>query len=1354
MAEDIVLTARLDNRKVLDALKGIGEEAEKMAERGDGATRDLANVIQGLEPALKAAAGRAASGANVFVKGFTEGKQSAEEFNASILKLLGDMKKISAESVDTTPVDTGPGTSGARNVAIDEAAVNRAEERYRSLRQVIDSIFDKGGESARAYGRLLQGLGESWADNIEKDAEEANQEIGKLITQAKELERALEFNDVDVAEDLKLSNVNNEIDSLKQTSDKLLDGLSKDAQEFGQKMVDSITHAEERFGKTGNVQQFKKEIQAITTETNKFQKNLQRTEIDLAKQLNTEQARNQLSQLNQTSKTLLESSSKRARNLGTIYRKMGVEAFQAFRRGEISAEDLNKELKKIEGNAKADARSFGLLATEGNRASASMFKLGLTFDRLGARGPATVLRLSDALKGIHPAAIAATLGVVALTAVVVKLGQAFVNLAKDATKAFIDITKNAVKTSGEFETLERQLTNIFKGKADLARATLDEILNISAEFGFDLTEGLAQVFLPLIDSFEQLEQLGQIASTLGIAYGQTQDSVTRALTQAQAEQFITLKKTFKLNQTDIDRIVAAQKELGNTAGLIRGLQEFMEATGREWDTYEDTLQRVIATFEILKKQFLLAFGEPIKNEVIAALIEIGDWVQENKDEIQQFLNSIGQIIGRVVERVGAFLSDAIQAFDEEDLDRIVTSFSELGLQIESLVDDLNEITGDEFDPLVDAATTLSGLLEDIVKDIRILTQLLGFSERIQNEYGGAGEGVASNFLAGLATGFQKSLGFFLPRGGPFGFLAGPLRDLLTDEGEPPPLSPLTKGEKPGPDDFEGPDDETTEDLEEYEKALKKVREAQAEFIKQQERTFEDLFGQVIARDLDERIETVEKRITAAQTRLEALEAVKVELAEIDFADLQNELLVAEGEIETFQSQIEGVLTELTSGERLSQAQRRALDIQLETYRKLEQAALKHYQKLEDLQTKREQQERDQGVKHGDKLDDIATKFKDKLLDIEIERAKKIEEIETKHRDRLLEIRKRFDFDAQEAARRNDAVALLRIRRRMELELELAEERADNQKRDVGKDADDRAAAAKRALDREVRDQEEANRRKLRDIAQSFEDQIDAIQTAYERQINEINEQEAQKRQDLLVWLNEQLADFKKNNQDKLEDLQDRYKDEIAIINRFEREKLAVIQRWQVQQARAQTGTNIGVLPGTGSRFGGGTPGSRFDADSPTNLAGIGTSGTGGESPQMASWRTEAIKLANQLGQLNLLPRIRETSNSFELRSLMNFLRAQTGLPPRLHGGRVSAGMSVLTGERGPEPFTPIQSGIIAPNSPLSMPTMLGQIPGGSVDNSRSVTANMSMLDPSTMSPVQITLIRNIVTEEILKAETI
>ena len=93
------------------------------------------------------------------------------------------------------------------------------------------------------------------------------------------------------------------------------------------------------------------------------------------------------------------------------------------------------------------------------------------------------------------------------------------------------------------------------------------------------------------------------------------------------------------------------------------------------------------------------------------------------------------------------------------------------------------------------------------------------------------------------------------------------------------------------------------------------------------------------------------------------------------------------------------------------------------------------------------------------------------------------------------------------------------------------------------------------------------------------------------------------------------------------------------------------------------------------------------------------------------------------------------------------------LPPKKqHGGMASANTPYTVGERGTEGFIPAQAGIIAPHAPFMMPSQAQPNISTSIDNSRSISASIDLIDPTQVSEIQKTLWRATVTEQLLAIE--
>lgn len=86
---------------------------------------------------------------------------------------------------------------------------------------------------------------------------------------------------------------------------------------------------------------------------------------------------------------------------------------------------------------------------------------------------------------------------------------------------------------------------------------------------------------------------------------------------------------------------------------------------------------------------------------------------------------------------------------------------------------------------------------------------------------------------------------------------------------------------------------------------------------------------------------------------------------------------------------------------------------------------------------------------------------------------------------------------------------------------------------------------------------------------------------------------------------------------------------------------------------------------------------------------------------------------------------------------------------RQHGGYVSPGNLYGVNERGVEAFMATRAGIIIPREAmlLSPPDKTG---GTSIDNSRHLSADVSLLSPDQLTPIVRTEIRSLLTDEILR----
>ena len=546
--------------------------------------------------------------------------------------------------------------------------------------------------------------------------------------------------------------------------------------------------------------------------------------------------------------------------------------------------------------------------------------------------------------------------------------------------------------------------------------------------------------------------------------------------------------------------------------------------------------------------------------------------------------------------------------------------------------------------------------------------------------------------------------------------------------------------------------------ERYLELLPEVTEELKKLNEEMSQEFASIFMGNMLGDIDDEIAKVSERIIAEQQKIANLEALQWQVINVDMIDLDAVMGQAVSNMIGYQQEIDAILADIVSRpDQITEEEMKRLQMQIDFNRKRIKIEQDHIDAIQKLRLDRAQNEEDTETDRLRKEADILTKFNRKVIEEELDHSRKIEQMERAHRDRLREIRMRADFDAQEAIRRNDAVELLRIRRKMELDIKLANKKNDEQKRDANDNAEDKRDKLNRQLQYELDDLELTNARKLEDIETNFKRQVAVIEDNYQKQIQANFDAEKQKREDTLIWLKTQLDDFEQSWNDKnrihKEKWQEFYDIESKYINMLNAQRQQIIS--SIPGGPNAMGAGLGV-PGSGGGIGGRA--STMGA-SPYGGYGAGSPSAGGFGSVSASVRAAGIRFAQDLFDRGMLPNLTTWTNQIdramtidEFNDLMEqLIRIGQGLPPRQHGGLVSPGMPYMVGEKGPEKFMSTKAGIIAPAQREFMPVGAPQIQHITTDNSRSISAPISMLDPSSLSPVQITLIQSIVTEQLLRS---
>lgn len=1146
------------------------------------------------------------------------------------------------------------------------------------------------------------------------------------ITDVNKTARALlgtfkEYEEIQVAESLGLADAEVALVKVREQATKLASSTTTEAKKAGAALLKNAEILEQQYERGAkSLAQFTKEAGKLETKATSLNKKFgDLIKKDITKPFDTSRAQAEIKSLEGTVEHLTKSTSQEAQEAGETLEKVGKDMERAWIRGEVSAEELISTLRKLRSEGQRLGRTYGAeMEDSTNRGTASIWKMSRALDSVGIRGGGSILRVVDGIKNISPAAIVAGAAILGIALAVMKLGELAINVGRKLGKMFLNVTKDAVEVAASFEAVEAQLTNIFQGKTDLARQTLARILDLSAEFGVDLAGEISQIFLPLVDSFAQFEEIAELSSTLAAKTGKDVDTIARALKQGVAGHFRPLQEQFGVLQGDIENIKRLQEDLGDTTGLIQGMQDFFDRTGTSWDTFEGTLRRVRGQVEQTVRIFKLEFGEPVKIALVEQLQAISKWFQDNRAALQDFFRDLGESVGKVVTGIGEFLQSFLESINEEDLDEIATRVSVIAEQIQMFLDNIADAN---FDFVIDSLLFMLEVTNRLVLAARRFVAFVTAGKQALN--------LDLSDLALLATGPQAIPG-------------------LIAQGVGENIGQRLRGEETGVDQAK----ETIAAFEEEQRALQELIEKERERREERRKT-RDAVVDTSEDEADAMFKL--NALTAEQSAL--LEKVKTAADELNEA------------FEDFNTEMERAFRDIFVEEG-----RRRLDNMIANAQKRLDLATKHREALEDIDTKADVADFEREKDRGRKEEDIHREHNRKLRENDIDEARKVEDLLERHLNRLKEIREKFDLDAQEAIRMNDAVALLRIRRRMELEL-----RQENRRFDIATEravdaAQDKRDKLDRLLQDELDDLRINNERKIEDIEDRHDQEVDAEKVKYARLLEQQEIEEERKAAALALWLKREEQDFNQMWLDKNADLINRMDDAIDIYEDGMDRLLEINAAMALLMAQ---GVQIPFSQGFGQGFNipfeffgvqqpAGGLSSRFNQGTVIGQAGdtpiTGSDVPLGSTPPTqqstdADLRNLALHLADQLG-LNApstTQLIIDATRDELVALVLEWQRALNagGHQGRRHGGITNVNVPYTVNEdRGNgegEGFVPIEHGIVAPQQRFIAASQAAPQLVGNIDNSRNMSADISLLDPNSMTEIQKTLIRSFVTDILL-----
>lgn len=720
--------------------------------------------------------------------------------------------------------------------------------------------------------------------------------------------------------------------------------------------------------------------------------------------------------------------------------------------GDLDIRKILAKLKRLE----AGMKQFETTGTEATKkiqtTGAQRFRqLGFALQRFGIGGAA-------AFGEIFAAAGAAGIaigGVLVAVKLVTKAFMVLFNVAKRTMKQIIELGVEAAK---EYEIAEAQFTAVFKGGNREAQATLKVVKELSRSLGQNVT-GIARAFFPEVENLDQLERVVNIGVALARAQPEQGAFGARiSLLDALSGEFRSLQRRFEFTPTAISKIRDAFETAG-IGGLLQEIQAELERTGRSIEDLSDTFEVRLNQIQETGRQTAGILGEPIVEELKEQLEGFLEFFEDNRDDIDRTAKGIGTIIADLVENVGTELQSIVADIDFDD---VLITFSELAGVGERLLRVVTDLLG-SFD--TEGVATFATSVGGAVRNLEIFLVMLGDTKAVM---GGFVDVLKT--IIGLIFGADKAFGEMTDSGedtkslleGLAGFWArlnGIIQSFIAMIESVAIVFKILNGELGLAEAHMAIQAHVTGA---YEKELRQLNDALTE-------TTQLTLDQVEA--IDDLTEADEAAASARTARINA---------ERRLGELREKIQESEGVIAEKTAEFDMEAAARFAKIELDQ-QRKRLDMMIENARRRIDIDEKAWDKLEDLQTDYNDRAAALAVDLGRDLEDAEIEDGRKRLKIEMDLNQERRDLEKEHLRRLEEIRRKFDFQAQEAIRANDAIAFLRIRRRMEFELNEERMRRDDSIDDAEQSAEDKRQTLDNKLQEEIEDANRANRRKIDDL---------------------------------------------------------------------------------------------------------------------------------------------------------------------------------------------------------------------------------------------------------------------------------
>jgi hypothetical protein len=730
-------------------------------------------------------------------------------------------------------------------------------------------------------------------------------------------------------------------------------------------------------------------------------------------------------------------------------------------KGNITLEQAQRQTQQWTNQLQPFERQVGLTGSQ-------MRQLGFAAQRMGIHGVAAFGEMAAAIGPVGIAIAAVVIPVIALT-------KAFIDLGKTAVSTFRDIVQESIEVGREFQLARRQFVAVFEGMEEVGEAAFQRIRAFSREMGADMTQ-LARVFLPEVESMDQLERILEIGTALAMfqphqgAQG-ARIALENALEGAGAISLRSLRRRFELSPRAVQSIIELQDELGIVEGLIQGLGAELERKGRDFAQVAGTLEHNTGRISEAWTDLLSVMGLPITDELTEQTARIAEILSEDTEQFKVIFNAIGESIAGIVGALGDNLIPLLEGLDDERALELADAIRDIGLSVELLINTIANF---------DSEWTWIDLVVRGLNHIEM--GLLGLTVMV------------AEFQIAMVP-IQKHLENFVTSSRVMqAAIAGNWDEVKSLTGEMNTLADITQAVG----------------LKQTEAAISILKYTMGtEQAARANRDFAD--------SLKESSEWADAMQDALLGYNRAMENLFDTVMQFDSArlEIEDRLLGVDEKLAEDRAKV------------IEDSNRRIAEMEISLSEKREDIIRKGQQRIEDIYRKNAERIEDSGIRLSRDLQDIALDNAKKMEEIEKKSTDKKIDIEKKYRERIEDIRRNADRDAEEAIRQNDAIALLRIRRREQHQLEDARINRDRQSQDEENALQDSLAKQQQANEDRIEDAKKADRRRLEDLQRNLQRELDARKIAQQREFEEAQIAHERRRAQEQRNLDQRLNDLEK-----------------------------------------------------------------------------------------------------------------------------------------------------------------------------------------------------------------------------------